>query len=163
MLSKPLNWKTNCFSMTFTSQINWLMIYSLKWYSLWESESCREKYSLLRHCFSLLKWYRSLERGKCQSYSCLVVHTALKVFDACLWYLDSGCSWHMTGEKTLFKHLKEMKDEFVMFGDGSCSQILGKGSIEIPGFPILKEVLYIDGLKANLLSISQLCDDNYLV
>lgn len=69
----------------------------------------------------------------------------------------------MTGEKTLFKHLKEMKDEFVMFGDGSCSQILGKGSIEIPGFPILKEVLYIDGLKANLLSISQLCDDNYLV
>ena len=69
----------------------------------------------------------------------------------------------MTGDKTLFKHLKEMKDEFVMFGDGSCSQILGKGSIEILGFPILKEVLYIDGLKANLLSISQLCDDNYLV
>lgn len=59
----------------------------------------------------------------------------------------------MTGDKTLFTHLKEMKDDFVMFGDGSHSQVLVKGSIEIPGFPILKEVLYIDGLKANLLSI----------
>ena len=110
-------------------------------------------YTLQRHYFSLLKWYRSLERGKCQSYSCLVVHATVKVFNAYLWYLDSGCSQHMTGDKTLFTHLKEMKDDFVMFGDGSHSQVLVKGSIEIPGFPILKEVLYIDGLKANLLSI----------
>jgi hypothetical protein len=28
---------------------------------------------------------------------CLVAHTALKVLDTCLWYLDCACSKHMTG------------------------------------------------------------------
>jgi hypothetical protein len=36
---------------------------------------------------------------------CLVAHTALKILDTCLWYLDSGCSKHMTGDKTLLKSL----------------------------------------------------------
>ena len=33
------------------------------------------------------------------------------------------------------------------FGDGSHAQVLGKGTIEIPGLPLLKDVLYIKGLK----------------
>ena len=33
----------------------------------------------------------------------------------------------------------------------------GKGSIVIPSYPKLDGVLYIKGLKANLLSISQMC------
>jgi hypothetical protein len=36
---------------------------------------------------------------------CLVSHTALKILDTCLWYLDSGCSKHMTGDKTLLKEV----------------------------------------------------------
>jgi hypothetical protein len=31
---------------------------------------------------------------------CLLSHTALKILDTCLWYLDSGCSIHMIGDKT---------------------------------------------------------------
>jgi hypothetical protein len=30
---------------------------------------------------------------------CLVAHTALKVLDTCLWYLDSACSKHMIGDE----------------------------------------------------------------
>jgi hypothetical protein len=37
---------------------------------------------------------------------CLVSHTALKILDTCLWYLDSGCSKHMTGDKTLLKEVQ---------------------------------------------------------
>ena len=55
------------------------------------------------------------------SHACLFVHTALKVFNSCLWYLDSSCSRHMTGDKSLFKTLKEKEDGFVTFGDGSHS------------------------------------------
>ena len=40
------------------------------------------------------------------------------------------------------------------FGDGSHAQVLGKWTIEILGLPLLKDVLYIKGLKANLLSIT---------
>jgi hypothetical protein len=35
----------------------------------------------------------------------LVAHTALKILDTCLWYLDSRCSKNMTGDKTLLKEV----------------------------------------------------------
>ena len=95
--------------------------------------------------------------------ACLFVHTILKVFNSCLWYLDSGCSRHMTGDKSLFKTLKEKKDGFVTFGDGSHSQVLGKGTVDIPRLPLLIDVLYIKGLKVNLLSSTQICDKDFLV
>ena len=85
------------------------------------------------------------------------------MFNSCLWYLDSGYSRHMNGDKLLFKSLKEKEDGHVAFGDGSHSQVLGKGTIDIPGLPLLTDVLYIKGLKANLLSITQICDKDFLV
>ena len=69
----------------------------------------------------------------------------------------------MIGDKSLFKSLKEKVSNYVMFGDGSHAQVLGKGTIEIPGLTLLKDVLYIKGLKANLLSITQICDVDFLV
>ena len=103
------------------------------------------------------------ENQECLSHACLFVHTTLKVFNSCLWYLDSGCSRHMIGDKLLFKSLKEKEDGYVTFGDGSHSQVLGKGTIDILGLPLLIDVLYIKGLKANLLSITQICDEDFLV
>ena len=34
---------------------------------------------------------------------CFMMKFAFKVMDICLWYLDSGCSRHMTGDRSLFK------------------------------------------------------------
>jgi len=65
----------------------------------------------------------------------------------------------MTGNKALFKTLFEGKIGTVTFGDGSKSVIRGIGTIDIPGLPVFKDVWYVDGLKANLLSISQICDN----
>ena len=59
------------------------------------------------------------EGQECLSHVSLFVHTSLKVFNACLWYLDSGCSRHMTEDKSLFKTLKEKVGDYVTFGDGS--------------------------------------------
>ncbi|XP_050290511.1 uncharacterized protein LOC126728770 [Quercus robur] len=67
------------------------------------------------------------------------------------------------GDKSLFKTLKEKVGDYVTFGDGSHAQVLGIGTIDIPGLPLLKDVLYIKGLKANLLSITQTCDEDFLV
>ena len=69
----------------------------------------------------------------------------------------------MTGDKSLFKTLKEKEDGFVTFGDGSHSQVLGKGIMDILGLPLLTDVLYIKGLEVNLLSITQICDEDFLV
>ena len=93
------------------------------------------------------------------NYVCYTVLTALKARDSCLWYLDSGCSRHMTGNKALFKTLFDGKIGTVTFGDGSKSVIRGIGTVDIPGLPVFEDVWYVDGLKANLLNISQICDN----
>jgi hypothetical protein len=94
---------------------------------------------------------------------CLVSHTALKILDTCLWYLDSGCSKHMTGDKTLLKEVQMGKGGRITYGDGSQSRVIGKGIIDIPGLGTSQEALYVEGLKANLLSISQFCDNDLVV
>ena len=32
---------------------------------------------------------------------CFMMKSTFKVMGTCLWYLDSGCSWHMTGKKLI--------------------------------------------------------------
>ena len=52
---------------------------------------------------------------------CFMMKSAFKVMDTCLWYLDSGYSRHMTGDRSLFKVFKSKKGGNVTFGDGSKS------------------------------------------
>ena len=93
------------------------------------------------------------------NYLCYIALIALKACNSCLWYLDSGCSRHMRGNKALFKTLFEGKIGTVTFGDGSKSVIRGIGIVDILGLLVFEDVWYVDGLKANLLSISQICDN----
>ena len=92
-----------------------------------------------------------------------VMKSAFKVMDTCLWYLGSGCSRHMTGDRSLFKVFESKKGGNVTFGNGSKSQIKGKGIISLPGLPDIANVLYVEGLRVNLLSISQICDQDFMV
>ena len=52
---------------------------------------------------------------------CFMMKSAFKVMDTCLWYLDSSCSRHMTGDRSLFKVFESKKGGNVRFGDGSKS------------------------------------------
>ena len=92
-----------------------------------------------------------------------MMKSAFKVMDTCLWYLDSGCSRHMTGDLSLFKVFESKKGGNVTFGDGSKSQIKGKGIISLPRLLDIANVLYVKGLKVNLLSINQICDQDFMV
>ena len=79
------------------------------------------------------------------------------------WILDSGCFRHMTGEHKLLSTLKSKDDGNVTFGDNSKGKIVGIGNIGNPEDPSIENVLLVDGLKHNLISISQLCDKGYKV
>ena len=89
---------------------------------------------------------------------CFMMHSTFKVMNTCLWYLDSGCSRHITRDHTLFKEFESKKGGNVTFGDWRKSQIKGKGIISLLGLPDIANVLYMEGLRVNLLSISQICD-----
>jgi hypothetical protein len=94
---------------------------------------------------------------------CLVAHTALKVLDTCLWYLDSACSKHMTGDTALLKDIQMGIGGRITFGEGSQAKVIGNGQIDIPGIEVSQKASYLEGLKANLFNISQLCDDDLVV
>ena len=51
----------------------------------------------------------------------------------------------------------------MIFGDGAKGRIIGTGTLAFLGLSSLKEVLLVEGLNVNLISISQLCDDNLFV
>ena len=89
--------------------------------------------------------------------------SAFKVMDTCLWYLDSGYSRHMTGDRSIFKVFESKKGGNVTFGDGSKSQIKRKRTISLPRLPDIANALYVEGLRVNLLSISQICDQDFMV
>jgi hypothetical protein len=75
------------------------------------------------------------------------------------WYIDSGCSSHMTGDKSKLLSLKESKSENVTFGNDALGNIKGKGLVSLGnGRAKAKDVLFVDGLKHNILSFSQVCD-----
>ena len=82
----------------------------------------------------------------------------LKAKSSSEWFLDSGCSRHMTGDKTYFTPLENYDGRIVNFWDGNVAQVKDKGGIVIHGCPKLDGVLYVEGPKANLLSICKMCD-----
>lgn len=71
--------------------------------------------------------------------------------------MDSGCSRHMTGNKNLFLSLTAKDGGCVTFGDNGKGKIKGVGEIGNASFKLI-DVLFVKGLKHNLISISQLCD-----
>ncbi|GJZ62867.1 hypothetical protein Tco_0619288 [Tanacetum coccineum] len=79
-----------------------------------------------------------------------------------IWYLDSGCSRHMTGVKIYLYKYMEQQGPKVVFGDDSTCVTEGYGSIRCNGIVFIK-VAFVNGLKYNLISISQLCDAKYIV
>jgi hypothetical protein len=75
------------------------------------------------------------------------------------WYIDSGCSKHMMGDKGKFLSLSESKSGNVTFGNDALGKIKGKGMVSLSnGKGKAQDVLLVDGLKHNLLSLSQMCD-----
>ena len=79
------------------------------------------------------------------------------------WVIDSGCTNHMTGERKVFSHLDEEISDFdkITFGDDSKGGVKGIGDIPISKDYNLSNILLVDSLNFNLLSIAQLCDNGY--
>ena len=42
------------------------------------------------------------------------------------WYIDNGCSHHMSGDKNKFESLKNNKDGTVILGNSAPTKVLGK-------------------------------------
>ncbi|GJU60118.1 retrovirus-related pol polyprotein from transposon TNT 1-94 [Tanacetum coccineum] len=74
-----------------------------------------------------------------------------------LWYLDSGCSRHMTGDRSKLINYVEKFIGTVQFGNDQFAAIVGYGDYKI-GDTIITRVYYVEGLSHNLFSVGQFCD-----
>ncbi|GKB96155.1 retrovirus-related pol polyprotein from transposon TNT 1-94 [Tanacetum coccineum] len=76
-----------------------------------------------------------------------------------LWYLDSGCSKHMTGDRSQLTNFVNKFLGTVKFRNDHVAKILGYGDYQI-GNVTISRVYYVEGLGHNLFSVGQFCDSN---
>jgi hypothetical protein len=109
-------------------------------------------------CIPTTTWKRK-EIPQNENYQITLVSKECKEEDE--WFIDSGCSSHMTRDQSKFVILKK-KGGNVTFGDDSSTKILGKGIVNIGSENVKAgKVLLVEYMKHNLLSVRKICDQGY--
>ncbi|CAO2834341.1 unnamed protein product, partial [Amaranthus hypochondriacus] len=78
------------------------------------------------------------------------------------WIIDSGVTDHMCNTINLFTNIRDVDDAMheVIIPDGSRLKITKVGDIHFNDRIFLKDVLYVPGIRYNLLSVCKLCSDS---
>nr|GEZ77196.1 integrase, catalytic region, zinc finger, CCHC-type, peptidase aspartic, catalytic [Tanacetum cinerariifolium] len=76
-----------------------------------------------------------------------------------LWYLDSGCSKHMTVDRSQLTNFVSKLLGTVKFRNDHVAKIMGFNDYQI-GNVTISRVYSVEGLDHNLFSVGQLCDSN---
>nr|GFA52467.1 hypothetical protein [Tanacetum cinerariifolium] len=82
-----------------------------------------------------------------------------QVVQIVLWYLDSDCSKHMTGDRSQLINFVQKFLGTVKFGNDHMEKIMGYGDYQI-GNVIISRVYYVEGLGHNLFPVGQFCDSD---
>ena len=81
------------------------------------------------------------------------------------WILDTGATRHMTGCKAYLQHVQNAENKIsIILGDDSQLDAEGEGSVQFrtdDGVVNLSKVLYVPGLKRNLISYGQAEEDGF--
>ena len=66
----------------------------------------------------------------------------------------------MTGDKSLFvdPNLTASSEKFITFGDNNKGKVLGLGKVAISKDKTIDDVLLVQSLGFNLMSVGKLCD-----
>ncbi|CAN6572549.1 unnamed protein product [Malus baccata var. baccata] len=84
--------------------------------------------------------------------------------EAKVWFVDSGCSNHMTANKNILHNVDTTNLTRVKMGNGQLVDTLGRGNIAVHtknGKMFIKDVMLVPDLKQNLLSLGQLIEHGY--
>jgi hypothetical protein len=76
--------------------------------------------------------------------------------------LDSGCTQHTTSDSRIFNSINENESngivDSITFGDNGKDKVKGLGKIAMSNDLSISNVLLVETLNFNLLSVAQLCD-----
>nr|GEV28176.1 integrase, catalytic region, zinc finger, CCHC-type, peptidase aspartic, catalytic [Tanacetum cinerariifolium] len=82
---------------------------------------------------------------------------SIEIQEIVLWIVDSGCSKHMTGDRSLLRKFIKKFMGIVCFRNDNFEAITGYGDY-IQGNITIFHVYYVEGLGHNLFSVGQFCD-----
>ncbi|GKC81300.1 hypothetical protein Tco_1137017, partial [Tanacetum coccineum] len=80
-----------------------------------------------------------------------------KVVQIVLWYLDSKCSKHMTGNRSQLMNFVSKFLGTVRFGNDQIARIIGYGDYQV-GNIVISRLYYVEGFGNNLFYVGQFCD-----
>ena len=81
------------------------------------------------------------------------------------WIMDNGCTRHMTGDRSLLMEqtLRPPTKDHIVFANKSSIEVLGLGRVAISRDRHMENVMLVEYLGYNLMSVSMLCDLDMLV
>ncbi|CAN6541722.1 unnamed protein product [Malus baccata var. baccata] len=82
------------------------------------------------------------------------------------WYIDSGCSNHMTFREYLLVDIDINVKAKVQVGTGNLVEVAGKGILIIEtmkGRRYIREVMFVPSIAQNLLSVGQMTEHGYFL
>ncbi|KAA8546163.1 hypothetical protein F0562_020943 [Nyssa sinensis] len=135
----------------------------------WKCTKCKVPNHSQRDC-----WYQNKDKKETSEANFTQEDAAEQLFYSCMnvehnsqnvWYLDSGCSNHMTGNREIFVELDGNYSSQVKLGDGKSKNVEGKGIVSIltkgGKEKFIHDVLYVPCLTQNLLSVGQMIQKGY--
>nr|GEV84198.1 copia protein [Tanacetum cinerariifolium] len=121
----------------------------------------KESVETLHEIVEKVKVERPLDRSP--AYACLYTKHSQEfleyVIQIVLWYLDSGCSKHRTGNRSWLRNFVKKFIGTVRFGNEHFGAIMRYGDYVI-GDSVISRVYYVEGLGHNLFSVRQFCDSD---
>jgi hypothetical protein len=103
-------------------------------------------------------WKRKQDKMNIEEF-CIALQAQRRKSD---WYVDSGCSKHMTCDKDMFVTIKKERDGSIAFGNDNSTKIIGKGTVKLGSKDVMVEnVLLVENMKHNMLSVSKMCDQGH--
>nr|GEX43207.1 integrase, catalytic region, zinc finger, CCHC-type, peptidase aspartic, catalytic [Tanacetum cinerariifolium] len=85
-----------------------------------------------------------------------------KVVQIVRWYLDFGCSKHMTGDRSQPTNFVNKFLGTIKFGNDHVAKIMGYGDYHVKNV-IISRVYFVEGLGHNFFSVGQFCDSDLKV
>ena len=85
--------------------------------------------------------------------------------DSETWYLDTGCSNHMTCNLSWLVSLDDNKKCTIKFADHSIIRSVGIGNVAFRrsnrSLVVIEEVMYVPDMRCNLMSLGQLLEKGF--
>ncbi|GAU27372.1 hypothetical protein TSUD_55260 [Trifolium subterraneum] len=82
--------------------------------------------------------------------------------ESMVWYFDTGCSNHMTGNKSILTDFNKRLNKRIKLANGNFIAAEGMRNVVIQRSngkkAVIEKVLYVPGMKCNLMSVGQLLE-----